>query len=241
VEHLSNQRRDGIILPADRRFSSVSLDTPRAYLTRRRLLRGGLAFGLAAFTTPGLFADQLVATPQMTEGPFYPDKLPLDTDNDLIIINDSITPAIGEITHLTGRVLTSSGEPVRSAFVEIWQVDGNGVYLHGQDDRIRDRQDSNFQGYGRFLTDSNGNYYFRTIKPVPYPGRTPHIHVRLRHASFGELTSQLFVAGDPGNARDGLYRSLSREQRAAADMQLQRAAAGAPTAWVVQRSLVVGG
>jgi protocatechuate 3,4-dioxygenase beta subunit len=212
VEHLSNQRRDGIILPADRRFSSVSLDTPRAYLTRRRLLRGGLAFGLAAFTTPGLFADQLVATPQMTEGPFYPDKLPLDTDNDLIIINDSITPAIGEITHLTGRVLTSSGEPVRSAFVEIWQVDGNGVYLHGQDDRIRDRQDSNFQGYGRFLTDSNGNYYFRTIKPVPYPGRTPHIHFGISRNGHRIYTTQLFIKGEPQNERDGILRSIRDPQ-----------------------------
>jgi protocatechuate 3,4-dioxygenase beta subunit len=115
----------------------------------------------------------------------------------------------------------------------------HGSYRHpnGAGEKV----DAAFQGFGSTRSDARGLYRFRTIRPVPYPGRTPHIHVRLRHASFGELTSQLFVAGDPGNARDGLYRSLSREQRAAADLQLRRAAAGAPTAWVVQHSLVVGG
>jgi protocatechuate 3,4-dioxygenase beta subunit len=180
--------------------------------SRRQLLRGGLTLGVAAFTTPGLFAEALVPTPQMTEGPFYPDKLPLDTDNDLIIINDSITPSVGEITHLTGRVLTASGEPVRSAFVEIWQVDGNGVYLHAQDDRIRDKQDKNFQGYGRFLTDSKGNYYFRTIKPVPYPGRTPHIHVGISRNGHRIYTTQLFVKGERLNERDGIFRSIRDPQ-----------------------------
>jgi protocatechuate 3,4-dioxygenase, beta subunit len=177
-------------------------------LSRRRVLRGGLALGVAAFTSPGLFAEELVTTPQMTEGPFYPDKLPLDTDNDLLVINDSITPAIGEITHLSGRVLTASGEPVRSAFVEIWQVDNNGVYLHARDDRIRDQRDANFQGYGRFLTDSKGQYYFRTIKPVPYTGRTPHIHFGISRNGHRIYTTQMFIKGHPQNERDGIFRSV---------------------------------
>src|SRR5262245_55836051 len=88
------------------------------------------SFGMAAFTTPGLFAQQLKETASTTEGPFYPDKMPLDTDNDLLLLNDSITPAVGQITHLQGRVLTPSGEPVRNAFVEIWQVDNTGSYIH---------------------------------------------------------------------------------------------------------------
>src|SRR4051794_9177121 len=92
-------------------------------LTRRGLLRGGIALGAMAFFTPGVFAEQLARTPRLTEGPFYPDKLPLDTDNDLVIVNNSITPAVGEITHLTGRVLSVSGEPIKDATVEIWQVD----------------------------------------------------------------------------------------------------------------------
>src|SRR5204862_898940 len=92
----------------------------------RRFFLSTCALGAAAFTTPGLFANELdrVPTPEQTEGPFYPNKLPLDTDNDLIIVNDSITPAVGEVTHLSGRILDAKGEPVRNALVEIWQVDG---------------------------------------------------------------------------------------------------------------------
>src|SRR5262245_52599296 len=97
--------------------------------TRRRFL-GGLALGAVAFTVPGAFADELVRTPRQTEGPFYPNKLPLDTDNDLLIVNDSITPAVGTVTHLSGRILDAKGEPVRNALVEIWQCDNNGAYLH---------------------------------------------------------------------------------------------------------------
>ena len=95
-------------------------------LSRRSFMHGLAGGSLAAFSTPGLFAQQLVETGTTTEGPFYPDVLPLDTDNDLLIINDGITPGVGEITHLTGRVLTKSGQAVRNAFVEIWQVDHTG-------------------------------------------------------------------------------------------------------------------
>jgi len=95
----------------------------------RRVLLSNMALGAAFFTTRGLFADQLSPTPPRTEGPFYPDRLPLDTDNDLILVNDSLTPAVGEITHLTGRVLDASGSPIRDATVEIWQCDANQVYL----------------------------------------------------------------------------------------------------------------
>ena len=102
--------------------------TDRSFYRRREFL--GLTAGLAVFTTRGLFAQQLTETASTTEGPFYPDKLPLDTDNDLLIINDAITPGVGEITHLTGRVLSATGQPVRNAFVEIWQVDRTGSYIH---------------------------------------------------------------------------------------------------------------
>src|ERR1700736_6361213 len=130
--------------------------------SRRRFL-STLTLGAAAFTTPGLFAEELARarTPRMTEGPFYPPKLPLDTDNDLIIINNSITPAVGEITHLSGRIRGANGSPVRNALVEIWQVDNHGAYLHSGTSN-RERRDRNFQGFGRFLTASSGEYYFRT-------------------------------------------------------------------------------
>ncbi|MEM1227236.1 MAG: protocatechuate 3,4-dioxygenase [Planctomycetota bacterium] len=152
-------------------------------------------------------AESLAETARLTEGPFYPDRLPLDTDNDLLIINESITPAVGEITHLSGRVLTASGSPVSNVTVEIWQVDANAVYLHSRSAGAGHR-DSHFQGFGRFLTDSKGRYYFRTVKPVPYPGRTPHIHVAVNRGDRRLLTTQLLIAGHPGNARDGVFRRL---------------------------------
>jgi protocatechuate 3,4-dioxygenase beta subunit len=174
----------------------------------RRTFLSTLTLGAAAFTTRGLFAEQLAMTrtPPMTEGPFYPPKLPLDTDNDLLIINDSITPAVGEITHLTGRVLGASGEPVRNAAVEIWQCDAKQVYLaQGPRDG---RGDPNFQGFGRFITASTGEYYFRTIKPVPYPGRTPHIHFKIKRGGRELLTTQLFINGHPQNRTDGVFRGV---------------------------------
>src|ERR1051325_8691770 len=125
---------------------------------RRRFLRG-LGLGAAFFTVSGAFAEQLILTPPQTEGPFYPDRLPLDTDNDLLIVNDSITPAVGEITHLGGRVLNATGEPVRNALVEIWQVDHEGSYVHTHGaDAHQGQRDKNFQGFGRFMTGTSGEY-----------------------------------------------------------------------------------
>jgi protocatechuate 3,4-dioxygenase, beta subunit len=173
----------------------------------RRAFLGSLAFGAAAFTARGAFADELTRTPKQTEGPFYPDKLPLDTDNDLLIINDSITPSVGEVTHLTGRLLDSKGDPIRNAVIEIWQCDNSGAYLHSKDTNHA-KQDKNFQGFGRFTTGSTGEYYFRTIKPVPYPGRAPHIHIKVRKSGKELLTSQFYIKGHPGNDKDGIFRSL---------------------------------
>ena len=103
----------------------------------RRVFLSTLTFGAAAFSTRGLFAEELIRTPAQTEGPFYPNKLPLDTDNDLLIINDAITPAVGEVTHLGGRILDAKGNPLRNALVEIWQVDNNGAYIHTGDPQPR--------------------------------------------------------------------------------------------------------
>jgi protocatechuate 3,4-dioxygenase beta subunit len=182
-------------------------------LTRRRFIQSAAA-GVALpalFTARGAFAEALSLTPRQTEGPFYPNKLPLDTDNDLLIINDEITPGVGEVTHLTGKILDANGEPIRNALVEIWQVDGNGVYLHTADRHAQ--RDANFQGFGRFLTGRDGRYYFRTIKPVPYPGRTPHIHFKVKRKGADEFTTQCYVKGQEQNYRDGIFRRLSRDER----------------------------
>ena len=170
---------------------------------RRQFLKS-MAFAAAAFSTPGLLAEELTRTARQAEGPFYPDKLPLDTDNDLIIVNDSITPAVGEIAHLTGRILSHSGEPVRNAVVEIWQADATGAYIHTRG--RREQMDKNFQGFGRFLTRSTGEYYFRCIKPTKYVGRAPHIHYAIYQNGKRMLTTQLYIKGDPRNEKDFLYK-----------------------------------
>jgi protocatechuate 3,4-dioxygenase beta subunit len=182
----------------------------------RRLFLASAAIAASSpfWTVRGAFAEELIKTPSQTEGPFYPNKLPLDTDNDLIVINDGITPGVGEITHLTGKVLDAKGNPVKNALVEIWQCDAKGVYLHtGDSDGKKDKQDKNFQGFGRFLTGSTGEYYFRTIRPVPYPGRTPHIHFKVKMGRKDLLTTQLYVKGDPGNEKDGIWKSVRDEKQ----------------------------
>lgn len=179
----------------------------RMRLPSRRLFLGSLAYGVFAAGGGICFAEELTRTVPQVEGPFYPNKLPLDTDNDLLIINDSITAAVGEVTHLTGKILDAHGNPIRNAVVEIWQCDNNGAYLHPGSDN-GDRRDKHFQGFGRFLTGSTGEYYFRTIKPVPYPGRTPHIHYKVYKGGKELLTTQCYVKGHPGNARDGLLQRV---------------------------------
>ena len=190
-------------------------------MPRRDVLRWGLA-GLGATVArsplwgqdakPGSLAEQLVQTPKQMEGPFYPVKLPLDTDNDLIIVNDSLTAAVGEITHLSGRILDSKGDPIRNVLVEIWQVDNAGAYLH-EGTSNKEKRDRNFQGFGRFLTGSTGEYYFRTLKPVPYPGRTPHIHVALKMKGREKWTTQCYIKGHPGNEKDGIWKSVKDEKQ----------------------------
>ena len=179
--------------------------------SRRRFIQR-LGLGAALFTVPGAFAEELTRktvtkTAWVEEGPFYPPKLPLDTDNDLLIVNNNITPAVGEITHLSGRLLDAKGDPVRNATIEIWCVDHDGVYLA---DRGNQSQfDANFQGFGRFLTSSTGEYYFRTLKPVRYPGRqAPHIHFKIKLKGRPEWTTQLFIKGYPGNLQDGVYQGI---------------------------------
>jgi protocatechuate 3,4-dioxygenase beta subunit len=189
---------------------------------RRRFLRrlasglfvvgGGLALAGRNLTGAAL-AEELVRTPWQTEGPFYPDHLPLDTDNDLLIINDRITPAVGKITHLRGRILDARGNPVKGATIEIWQVDNGGSYIHSRDNH--QRQDKNFQGYGRFETGSTGEYRFRTVKPVSYPGRTPHIHVKIRQGDRELLTTQCYVQGEPQNERDGILAGIRNARQRA--------------------------
>lgn len=195
---------------------------------RRRLLLA--AAGLAAAGLPGVgTAKTLFATPQQSRGPFYPDRMPQDQDNDLTRLMPPGEPhkpgADGEITDLTGQVLDPNGAPVPDALVEIWQCDANGRYAHSGD-RGGLPRDPGFQGYGKTLAGADGGYRFRTIKPVPYPGRAPHIHVAVTAPGARTLVTQLYVEGAPENARDFLRRHLSPTEQAAVTVPFAPAADG---------------
>ena len=182
----------------------------------RRSLLGALSGAGALLSARGGYAEALRETARTTEGPFYPDALPLDTDNDLLILNDTLTPSTGRIAWFSGRILGVTGEPVRNALVEIWQCDAKGSYLHSKG-RTAER-DPNFQGYGRLLTGATGEYSFRTISPVPYSfygiSRAPHIHLAVSRNGRRVMTTQVHVEGHAMNANDGVLLRLDAAARA---------------------------
>ena len=173
--------------------------------TRRKFL-AGVAAGAAMGGTQSTFAASLIATPRQNEGPFYPVDIPLDRDNDLVRVDGRRGTARGEIVHLFGRVLDEAGRPVNGVRVEIWQCDVFGHYHHVR--RVRERNDPDFQGYGTTTVGADGAYRFRTIKPVPYTGRTPHIHFAITGQGIERLTTQMYLKGHPRNDDDFLYYNL---------------------------------
>lgn len=184
---------------------SQSLNHPRNRSFSRRAVLGWLG----AVSTLGAYPHAHAAailTPRQSRGPFYPLSLPLDSDNDLVHVDGRDATADGEITDIYGRVLDASTKPLPGVRVEIWQCDANGRYHHPRDDNAT--LDQNFQGYGQYRTGADGGYRFRTIKPVPYPGRTPHIHFALSGDGVQPLVTQMYLQDEPGNASDSLFKSL---------------------------------
>lgn len=189
----------------------------------RRSILAGTAGALALGQALPLRAAVLV-TPAQSEGPFYPrpQDMPDDRDNDLVRIAGAVREAGGTILHLSGTVTDRNGAILPSALIEIWQCDVNGRYIHGRDWSLRRARDEYFQGYGKTLTDGQGRYLFRTIEPVPYTGRTPHIHVKVHDPRSGAvLTTQMYVAGQSQNAEDGLYRRMTPVQQNAVTVALR--------------------
>ena len=174
-------------------------------------------FGLIIL--PSFSLGEIIRTPMQAEGPFYPDSLPEDTDNDLVKNGYSTIKAGGKILNLMGSLINSDSKPIKGMTVEIWQTDMNGVYLHmgSFGSKMRDDQ---FQGFGRSITDKNGHFSFRTIIPVEYPGRTPHIHLKLLNESENVLTTQLYIQGHPLNKKDFLFKQMTKAEQNINSMKL---------------------
>lgn len=182
-------------------------------LDRRRLLRS-LLLASGGLVTGELYAEALVLTPRSTEGPYYPDHLPLDQDNDLTMITGGQAPAGGIVTEFGGRLLKADGSPVADRTIELWQADVNGCYLHSGGIQKGKERDPRFQGYGKIVTNAKGEYRFRTIKPGLYTGRTLHWHIAVNEGKRRLLTTQLFIAGVEQNDRDGILQRMGTpEQR----------------------------
>lgn len=180
-----------------------------SHLSRRKLL-----LGMAALALPGasVMAAKRFATPRQIAGPFYPLELPLDDDNDLTTVRGRNGRASGLITDLGGRIVDLDDRPLTGLRIEIWQCDANGRYRHPRE-RRSETLDENFQGHGHAVTDANGRYRFRTIRPVPYPGRTPHIHVAVFPQSEPPFVTQLYISGESRNADDYLFNRVPADRR----------------------------
>ena len=158
-------------------------------------------------------------TPNMVLGPFYPQIKLADRDEDLTIIRGHNTPASGQVIHLTGHVLDRRGQPVRNARVELWQTNSHGRYAHQSDPNIAASLDLNFQGFGVQLTDREGQFRFKTVKPGPYPSRegtwmrAPHIHFDIQGRVDRKVT-QLYFPNEPLNDQDRLLQTVRGDRNA---------------------------
>lgn len=184
---------------------------------RRMLLKVLASLPVALWLPISNAQRKLLATPPQPEGPFYPREFPVEIDADLL--HYSGATADGTPLELTGRVLRSDGAPLANAEVEIWQCDADGQYRY--DAASMRAADPGFQGFGKTATDSAGKYRFVTIRPVPYAGRPPHIHIRIKHDGSELLTTQMYIKGDgaekdpfvsrlPGAARKMVFAELTR-------------------------------
>jgi protocatechuate 3,4-dioxygenase beta subunit len=199
---------------------------------RRRLLRAALALaagaaGGGAWTLAGAQGAALQQpTPRMMAGPFYPDRLPAESDADLSRLAGRGARAAGQLLVLSGRVLDTRGQPQAGAEVELWQANTHGRYMHSADTEASGPLDPGFQGYGLLITDAQGRYRFTTVLPGPYGSRTPHLHFNARNATR-RLTTQMFFEGEKRNERDGLFRSLDQDARRALTARPAEPAPGA--------------
>ena len=191
-----------------------------------------------AIILPGVSLGELIRTPWQGEGPFYPDRIPEDTDNDLVKNGNSTIEAGGKILNLSGSLVNRDSKPIKGMTAEIWQTDMNGVYLH-TGSFGRKMRDDQFQGFGRSITDRNGHFFFRTIIPVEYPARTPHIHLKLWNERENVLTTQLYIQGHSLNKEDFLFKRMNIAEQKINSMKILPAQTNDSTESVTSVRLVV--
>ena len=208
-------------------------------LDRRTLLRS-LLLATGGVLTNSLHAEALTLTPWQTEGPYYPDHLPLDQDNDLVRLKDDSAPAAGVITNFGGRLLNTDGKPIEGASIELWQSDNNGCYIHSRGVQHGKERDARFQGFGKITTNAKGEYRFRTIKPGLYAGRTRHYHIAVMQNGKRTLTTQLFLAGEPENEHDGQLRGIRDEAQRLSVIREFKAAPGSNHELVATWDITLG-
>ena len=218
--------------------------TDRAFhirLDRRTLLRS-LLLATGGVLTNSLYAEalKLTPTPWQTEGPYYPDHLPLDQDNDLVRVKDDSQSAAGIITNFGGRLLNADGKPLDGASIELWQSDNNGCYIHSRGTQRGKERDAHFQGFGKITTNAKGEYRFRTIKPGLYTGRTRHFHIAVVQNGKRVLTTQLYLAGEPQNERDGILRGIRDEAQRLSVIREFKTAPGSSDELVATWDIILG-
>jgi protocatechuate 3,4-dioxygenase beta subunit len=181
--------------------------------TRRRAVVGTL--GLAGFV---ILRPLAAATPQQTEGPFFPPGVPVESDFDLTRLEGHAARAGGRVVEIQGQVRAEDGTPLAGALLHVWQANQHGRYAH-PDDPNPAPLDPHFQGYARLLADADGAWRVRTIVPGAYPvnrgwSRPPHVHFKVSHPGYRELTTQMYFAGEPLNAVDRLLNALDAAEQA---------------------------
>ena len=159
----------------------------RQGITRRDLLAAAIALPFSGMAYAQLTCGELTA-PQ-TEGPFFKPKSPLRAS----LLEKNLG---GEKILVTGVVLSRTCRPVANALLDFWHSDDAGEY---------DNRGYRYRGHQ--FSDAEGRFRLETIVPAQYPGRTRHIHVKVQAPGRRVLTTQLYFPGDPGNARDSLYRA----------------------------------
>ncbi len=200
-----------------------------AKISRRGLLGAGLgaAAGFLAGRLPAATPDCTDATPAQTAGPFFPTHDRDDEDPDLTQVKGRVGRATGEVIYVRGRVLDEACRPVAGALVEIWQANSGGRYDHERDAGNPRPLDPNFQGWAEMVTDAEGRYGFKTVKPGSYPAddqgwiRPSHIHFKISRRGYHELTSQMYFAGEALNDADRIRRALTPVERERVTVTLQ--------------------